>query len=349
MVSIDLENISDVILLEVSGELTFQFFKNFRLKGKKMTKEFFTKQQLEAAIIEYNLTELVNTLPPQNYIARHKKTVEDSIEALRNDFMLTPHLKAIPKKKGARTDKGKHSKRSIIEYLYGLNRYHTEQIEALEEEWVEAAIKFAKDNGCPINRRTTFRLKREAEEAKKAEERQKAKEEKRASIAEKMLKNVIADESLPYAGAIIDLTQPEVSKDLNSVALPLAENALVFIAVYPKDMLKALKLIEDLELAYVDNIVWDRDVQLPTGTWSKNQHTNILIALKGQPNEPVNEFQLESVHFDHKTTELLSLPDYYFSMMEEMCPGEQYLEVFSYRQFSDKWHVLKISKEEKEN
>ena len=66
-----------------------------------MTKEIFTKQQLEAAIIEYNLTELVNTLPPQNYIARRKKTVRSSIEDLYKDLMLTPYLKAIPKRPGA--------------------------------------------------------------------------------------------------------------------------------------------------------------------------------------------------------------------------------------------------------
>lgn len=59
-----------------------------------MTKEIFTKQQLEAAIIEYNLTELVNTLPPQNYIARRKKTVRSSIEDLYKDLMLTPLSKS---------------------------------------------------------------------------------------------------------------------------------------------------------------------------------------------------------------------------------------------------------------
>ncbi|MBR1601548.1 MAG: hypothetical protein IJ677_08230 [Alphaproteobacteria bacterium] len=241
------------------------------------------------------------------------------------------------------------SKRDKIEALYALNRYRTDQIEALEKKWVRKAIKYALKNNEKAGPALALRLKRENAKHYEKVLAAKKKEAKIAALAERMSKAVVADESLPYAGAIIDLTQPEVSKDLNSVALPLAENALVFIAVYPKDMLKALKLIEDLECTYVDNIVWDRDVQLSTGTWSKNQHTNILIALKGQPNEPVNEFQLESVHFDHKTIELLSLPDYYFSMMEEMCPGEQYLEVFSCRQFSDKWHVLKINKEEKEN
>lgn len=313
-----------------------------------MTKEIFTKQQLEAAIIEYNLTELVNTLPPQNYIASRKKTVRSSIEDLYKDLILTPYLKAIPKRPGVRPNKGLPSKAATIEALYGFNRYYRELIEALDKKWVRKAIKDAFKNNHNADPALVKRLKTKNNECYNNALKAKEKEIKKAQTVEKMLQNVIADESLSYAGAIIDLTQPEVSKDLNSVALPLAENALVFIAVYPKDMLKALKLIEDLELAYVDNIVWDRDVQLPTGTWSKNQHTNILIALKGQPNEPVNEFQLLSIHFEHKTKSLTSLPDYYFSMMEEMCPGEQYLEVFSNRQFSDKWHIFEINKEEKE-
>lgn len=302
-----------------------------------------TQQQLDAAIETYGLQDLVKILPPANYKDHTKKTVESSIEALRNDFILTPYLKAIPTKKGARTDKGKLSKRMVVEALYGLNRYHTDQIEALEEEWVEAAIKYAQDNGCPITRRTTFRLKREAEEAQKAEERQKAKEAKKEAIAAKMTKVVIADESLPYAGAIIDLTQSNLPADLSSINLPLAENALVFIAVYPKDEQRAYSFIDTLGLTYIDGVVWDRDVQVPTGAWTKNQHTNVLIAIKGNPKEPDNDFQLASVYLEHKTPELLSLPDYYFSMMEEMNPGEQYLEVFSCRQFSDKWHIFEIN------
>lgn len=313
-----------------------------------MSKNTISQQQLNAAIEAYNLTELVNTLPPQNYIARRKKTVEDSIEALRNDFMLTPYLKAIPKRPGVRPNKGLPSKAATIEALYGLNRYHTEQIEALEEEWVEAAIKYAQDTGCLINCRTTFRLKREAEEAQKAEERQKAKEEKAASFAEKMTQTIVADESLSYAGAIIDLTQNDLPTDLSSITLPLTNDALLFIATYPKDLLNAMELINKLGLTYIDNVVWDRDVKMPTGDWSKNQHTNILVAIKGNQEKPAKDFQLLSIHFEHKTKSLTSLPDYYFSIMEEMNPGKQYLEVFSNRQFSDKWHIFEINKEEKE-
>ena len=313
------------------------------------SKKIISTTQLKAAIRAYKLKGLIIHLPPKAYKKHASQTVRSTIESLCKDFVLTPFLRAIPKRPGAHPGKGLPSKRDTIEALYGLNRYRTDQIEALEKKWVRKAIKYALKNNEKASPALALRLKRENAKHYEKVLAAKKKEAKIAAFAERMSKAIIADESLPYAGAIIDLTQPEVSKDLNSVALPLAENALVFVAVYPKNLPNALKLIESLELKYVDNVVWDRDVQLPTGAWSKNQHTNILIALKGQPTEPVNEFQLESVHFNHKTTELLSLPDYYFSMMEEMYPGEQYLEVFSCRQYSDKWNVLKINKKEEEN
>lgn len=318
---------------------------NARNKSKKI----ISTTQLKAAIRTYKLKGLIIHLPPKAYKKHASQTVRSTIESLCKDFVLTPFLRAIPKRPGAHPGKGLPSKRNTIETLYGLNRYRTEQIEALKERWVRKAIKHALKNGEKASPALALRLKRENAKHYEKVLAAKKKEAKIAAFAERMSKAIIADESLPYAGAIIDLTQPDLTAYLSSITLPLAKNALVFVAVYPKNLPNALKLIESLELKYVDNVVWDRDVQLPTGAWSKNQHTNILIALKGQPTEPVNEFQLESVHFNHKTTELLSLPDYYFSMMEEMCPGEQYLEVFSCRQYSDKWNVLKINKKEEEN
>ena len=313
-----------------------------------MTKEIFTKQQLEAAIIEYNLTELVNTLPPQNYIARRKKTVRCSIEDLYKDLMLTPYLKAIPKRPGVRPNKGLPSKAATIEALYGLNRYYRELIEALDEKWVRKAIKYALKNNQNADPALVKRLKTENNVYYNNALKTKEKEIKKAQTVEKMLQNVIADESLSYAGTIIDLTQNDLPTDLSSITLPLNDAALVFIAAYPKNIIDAMKLINNLGLTYVDNIVWDRDAKMPTGDWSKNQHTNILVAIKGDQEKPANEFQLLSIYFEHKTQSLTSLPDYYFSMMEEMNPGKQYLEVFSCRQFSDKWHIFEINKEEKE-
>lgn len=311
--------------------------------SKLKTKNTISQQQIDAAIATYNLQDLVKILPPQNYISHAQKTVRSTIEALCKDFVLTPYLKAIPKRPGAHPGKGLPSKRATIEALYGLNRHRTDCIEKLSKKWVRKAIKYAVKNERKIDVAFALRLMRENEQYYQKILATKAKEKRNVALAERMVSVVIADKSLPYSGAIIDLTQNNLPKDLNSITLPLADDALVFIAVYPKDEQRAYSFIDTLGLIYVDSVVWDRDVQVPTGAWTKNQHTNVLVAIKGTPKEPDNDFQLSSVYFEHKTPELLSLPDYYFSMMEEMNPGEQYLEVFSCRQFSEKWHIFETN------
>ena len=59
------------------------------------TKNTISQQQLNAAIEAYNLQDLVKILPPANYKAHAKKTVRSTIEAVCQDFILTPYLKAI--------------------------------------------------------------------------------------------------------------------------------------------------------------------------------------------------------------------------------------------------------------
>ena len=306
-------------------------------------KIIITQQQIDAAITTYNLQDLVKILPPQNYISHAQKTVRSTIEALCKDFVLTPYLKAIPKRPGAHPGKGLPSKRATIEALYGLNRHRTDCIEKLSKKWVRKAIKYAVKNERKIDVAFALRLMRENEQYYQKILATKAKEKRNAALAERMVSVVIADKSLPYSGAIIDLTQKNSSQSTSNLELPLADDALVFIAVYPKDGPKAYQLIDSLGLTFIDGVVWDRDVQVPTGDWTKNQHTNVLIAIKGNPKKPAIEFQLASIHLEHKTSEMTSIPDYYFDMMEQMFPGEQYLEVFSCRQFSDKWHIFETN------
>lgn len=306
-------------------------------------KNIITQQEIDAAIIAYNLQDLIKIFPPKNYKAHAKKTVRSTIEALCKDFVLTPYLKAIPKRPGAQPGKGLPSKRVTIETLYSLNRYRSDCIEKLTTKWVRKAIKYAVKNERKIDVAFVLRLMRENEQYYQKILATKAKEERNAALAARMVSAVIADKSLPYSGAIIDLTENNSSQSASNLKLPLADDALVFIAVYPKNEPKAYQLIGSLGLTFIDGVVWDRDVQVPTGDWTKNQHTNVLIALKGNPKIPATAFQLASVYLEHKTPEMTSIPDYYFDMMEQMFPGEQYLEVFSCRQFSDKWHIFETN------
>ena len=64
------------------------------------------------------------------------------------------------------------------------------------------------------------------------------------------------------------------------------------------------------------------------------------LATKGKPQEPEKGFSLKSVHYERQTLETVYIPDYYYDMIEQMCPGLQYLEVFSHRQYSDSWHIF---------
>ncbi|MBR1604756.1 MAG: hypothetical protein IJ660_01455, partial [Alphaproteobacteria bacterium] len=229
--------------------------------SKLKTKNTISQQQIDAAIATYNLQDLVKILPPQNYISHAQKTVRSTIEALCKDFVLTPYLKAIPKRPGAHPGKGLPSKRATIEALYGLNRHRTDCIEKLSKKWVRKAIKYAVKNERKIDVAFALRLMRENEQYYQKILATKAKEKRNVALAERMVSVVIADKSLPYSGAIIDLTQNNLPKDLNSITLPLADDALVFIAVYPKDEQRAYSFIDTLGLIYVDSVVWDRDVQ----------------------------------------------------------------------------------------
>ena len=97
------------------------------------SKKIISTTQLKAAIIVYKLKGLIIHLPPKAYKKHASQTVRSTIESLCKDFVLTPFLRAIPKRPGAHPGKGLPSKRNTIETLYGLNRYRTEQIEALKE------------------------------------------------------------------------------------------------------------------------------------------------------------------------------------------------------------------------
>lgn len=69
----------------------------------------------------------------------------------------------------------------------------------------------------------------------------------------------------------------------------------------------------------------------------------LLIATKGNPEAPIKGFSLMSVYYERQTSETVYIPDYYYDMIEQMCPGQQDLEVFSHRQYNDSWHIFELT------
>ena len=101
-----------------------------------------------------------------------------------------------------------------------------------------------------------------------------------------------------------------------------------------------MKFIQYQDAVLKNTIIWDRDRLSAKNGWVKNRHTMFLLAVKGDPARPHNTFKAESIFFEHQPSATHYVPDYFYDLIANMCPGKQYLEVFSNRQFSDSWHIL---------
>lgn len=308
---------------------------------KSIINTALTSKQIDDAIKEYGLTDFISTkLPPATYISAGRKSVKDSITALLNDMKLREILVKMPKRPGAHPGKGLPSKTVLVETLYGLDRYHREQIEKADSAWLRKTIKYAVKHNCPVKCATIIRLKNEEEKARKSAIARKKKEAQTAEFAAKVENYKKASSDEEFGAALVDLAFAPEDFDFGSVTLPMAKDSMMLLAVKPKDMKKALDIIDLWQFSYIDNVVWDRDFTKSGSCWSDNKHTMILIAAKGNPREPEKGFSLKSVHYERQTSRTVYIPDYYYDMIEQMCPGLQYLEVFSHRKHSDSWHIF---------
>ncbi len=309
-------------------------------KDREDNKIVFTQPLVEKAISEYGLEDMVKTVSPSVYTSGNNKSVKASIKQLWYDLALKPALEAIPKRMGAQPGKGLPSRAVLLKYLYGFERYDIDAILKLEEIWVKRACKWALNKNRPITRHTIDTLKKQYDEKKKEAKKRAATEAKNKFFATLVENPQKADMAQLYNGAIVDLTQMPDKFDPAKMTLPLAKDALVLIAVMPKQLQKAMDLMKSWGLRYVDNVVWQRNKVKSGYVWSVNTHTNILIGVNGCPNAPIDYTRLKSVFFDAQAQEENHSPDYYYSSFEALIPGGAYLEVFSTRQFSDQWFVF---------
>lgn len=205
---------------------------------------------------------------------------------------------------------------------------------------MEKAIEEARSSKTPTSVSKMIKLKRKHEEEQKSIERKKRKEAQTAEFAAKVENAKKASLDEEFSTALVDMTLAPEDFDFASISLPMADDSLILMAVRPKDMKKALDILNLWQYSYVDNVIWNRDFSKPGSFWSDNKHTVILMATKGSPEKPMKEFKLNSVHYERQTLDTVHIPDYYYDMIEQMCPGQQYLEIFSHRQYSDSWHVF---------
>ena len=311
---------------------------------KNTIKNTLASPTIIKAIEAYDLKRFVYTqVPPTKYVSGKTKSVEVSIRVLDYNRLLPPILQSIPTRSGAHPGKGLPSKTALVETLYGLDRYHREQIEKADFSWFDKAVEEARTTQIPTSVAKMMKLKKKYEDEQKAIERKREKDAKASEFAAKVenAQKVSSDEM--FGAALVDLTFVPDDFDFGSISLPMADDALLFLVVRPKDLAVAMNLIDSWQFNYVDSVVWNRDFIKQGSCWSDNKHTILLIATKGSPEKPMDGFKLNSVHYERQTLDTVYIPDYYYDMIEQMCPGQQYLEVFSHRQYSDSWHVYDLT------
>jgi N6-adenosine-specific RNA methylase IME4 len=89
--------------------------------------------------------------------------------------------------------------------------------------------------------------------------------------------------------------------------------------------------------AYRTCAVWDKQVD-ELGQFLSGQHELLLIGVKGKYAIPQTDVRVSSV-YSEKCDFNSKKPDYYYKMIEEMCPVDRYLELFASKPYSERWTV----------
>lgn len=127
------------------------------------------------------------------------------------------------------------------------------------------------------------------------------------------------------------------SKSLEALEIPSADNAILFMWATAPVLKKAMKIMSVWGFEYRTCAVWDKLVA-SLGQYLRNQHELLLIGIKGKYPTPSSDVQACSL-YSEKIGKHSKKPEYYYKMIEDMCPNGAYLELFANKKHSSKWTV----------
>ena len=127
-------------------------------------------------------------------------------------------------------------------------------------------------------------------------------------------------------------------EDICNLEIPSAKNSVLFLWATNPKLKEALQVMESWGFQYKTNICWDK--QKPTsskmGYWFLGQHELLLVGTKGNFSPPNQETRVSSLYSELKTKHSKK-PDYFYRLIEKMFPNGKYLELFSRKQYDNKW------------
>ena len=157
---------------------------------------------------------------------------------------------------------------------------------------------------------------------------------------------IYADPSLRFENKTIrgssdNNYQTMALEDICKLKIPTADNAILFLWMpssmffdvqdfkigwdsYRYSTLQAILYFWGFDAKTF--FVWDKEI-IGTGSWLRNQHENLIIAIKGQMPTPAKLYS--SIIRIRRTTKHSEKPDEIYEMIEQMYPKRKKLELFA--------------------
>lgn len=116
-------------------------------------------------------------------------------------------------------------------------------------------------------------------------------------------------------------------KDIEALAIPAADNAIVFLWATNPKLPEALKVMKAWGFKYKSAAVWVKD-KIGTGYYFRGQHELLLVGEKGEMPLPMENTRPSSV-IESPRLEHSQKPDIVYEIIERMYPNRTYLELFA--------------------
>jgi len=123
--------------------------------------------------------------------------------------------------------------------------------------------------------------------------------------------------------------------DICNMAVPSAENSVLYLWATAPKLLDAIKVMSSWGFTYKTNCVWDKRL-LGMGYWFRGQHELLLVGVKGKFSPPAPPLRLGSV-FSIKRTRHSKKPDYIRDCISSWFCNANKLELFA-RSKAHGWH-----------
>lgn len=123
-------------------------------------------------------------------------------------------------------------------------------------------------------------------------------------------------------------------EDICNLKIPSAEDAILFLWVPNSLLRQGMQVVEKWGFQYKTHFVWVKN-RIGIGSWLRNQHEVMFIAVKGDIGTPETSNRYSSV-INAELGKHSKKPEILYEMIEKMYPKHKYLELFA-RNKRDKW------------